>query len=611
MTRLNSRFLLALIASAILAPLLFLPGLGGGFIFDDKPNIVQNTSLHIQGSDVDDLLYATYSFQPGNGSRALTMFSFAVDYWRGGLDARGFKVTNLLIHGLTTLALGLLIRQLFLTAGQSARRAAVLALLVALLWAVHPLQVSSVLYVVQRMQTLVTLFMVLAMLAYACMRREQLVGGRSRFYGVLTVLFWVLGFASKEDALLFPAYAFLLELTLFRFRAAQPTLAKMLRKGYVLLVLTGSLLYLLWMVPHYWRWDAYPGRDFSSYERLLTQGRVLAMYLGQILWPDPHTMPFYYDQLSTSRGLLKPVSTLASLVLLSVLLFWAWTWRQRRPLFSFGVLLFFAGHFMTSNVLNLEMAFEHRNHLPMIGILLALVDLLSVVLCSSKIRLARPIGGIIAVALLGTFAASTLFRAHVWGEPLRFAETSVELSPRSERAWLQLGNVYAERSNLNPASPDFRRALDVCREGAEITDSAPLWSNVVIYKSIAGDAVRSDWDRLIGRVREVPMSAQNQNLLWAMLGNVDRGVPLDEVGMLQLIDVMAAKTSFQPSQYFRLAAYIHNETHSPRKALPFLKLGVEASPRGDPEVAKILEQLDSAGRSDWVSELKNARSGKE
>lgn len=611
MDRLNSRFLLAAIASAILAVLLFVPGLDGGFIFDDKPNIVQNTSLHIQGAGLNDLLYAAYSFQPGNGSRALTMFSFAIDYWRGGLDARVFKVTNLLIHGLTTLALGLLIRQLFLVAGQSARRAGILALLVALLWAVHPLQVSSVLYVVQRMQTLVTLFMVLAMLAYACMRREQLVGGRSRFYGVVTVLFWVLGFASKEDALLFPVYAFLLELTLFRFRAAQPALANGLRNGYLLMALAGSLLYLLWLVPHYWRWDAYPGRDFSSYERLLTQGRVLMMYLGQILWPDPHSMPFYYDQLSISRGLLKPASTLVSLVLLCILLFWAWAWRQRRPLFAFGVLLFFAGHFMTSNVLNLEMAFEHRNHLPMIGILLAAVDLLSPLLSSTGAGPVRLVGGVFAIVLLGVVGSSTLHRAYEWGDPLRFAEASVEMSPRSERAWLQLGNVYAEKSNLDPASPDFKRALDVCREGAELTGSAPLWSNVVIYKSIAGNVARSDWDRLIERMREVPMSAQNQNLLWAMLGNVDRGIALDEVGMLQLIDVMTAKTKFQSSQYLRIAAYIHNETHSPRKALPFLKLAVEASPPGDPEVSKILAQLDAAGRSDWVSELKRIRSEKE
>ena len=201
------RFLLLAVMLAAVAACFLLPGLSGGFVFDDRPNIIENTVLHVSRLNLDDLLYAAYSFQPGHGTRSLSMLSFALDYWRGdGLNPRVFKSTNLLIHALTTFALALMLRRLLTLAQWPPRRAAMGALVLALLWAIHPLQVSSVLYVVQRMQTLVTLFMVLALWAYMGMRHAQMEGRRSRLQGVLTVLFWVLGFAAKEDALLLPLY---------------------------------------------------------------------------------------------------------------------------------------------------------------------------------------------------------------------------------------------------------------------------------------------------------------------------------------------------------------------------------------------------------------------
>ena len=51
--------------------------------------------------------------------------------------------------------------------------------------------------------------------------------------------------------------------------------------------------------------------------------------------------------------------------------------RTRWPLFSLGVFLFFAAHLITSNVIGLELAFEHRNHFALIGAVLAVGSLLA------------------------------------------------------------------------------------------------------------------------------------------------------------------------------------------------------------------------------------------
>src|SRR5690606_31762751 len=233
------------------------------------------------------------------------------------------------------------------------------------------------LYIVQRMQTLATLFVLLAMWAYLKARLAQLEGRAGRTGLILAGLLWAIALGCKEDAVLVPAYLLAMELTVLRFGAADAPLSRALKRGFLLATLGGAALYVFLVVPYFWSWEAFEGRDYSSIERLLTQGRVLCLYLWQMLVPLPASMTFHYDWLEPSRGLLAPWTTLAALLLLGALLAAALVLRRRRPRFSLGVLLFFAGHFVTSNVLGLELAFEHRNHFPLIGVVLAMGDLLA------------------------------------------------------------------------------------------------------------------------------------------------------------------------------------------------------------------------------------------
>src|SRR3546814_13031150 len=88
-------------------------------------------------------------------------------------------------------------------------------------------------------------------------------------------------------------------------------------------------------------------------------------------------MPFYYDWLHPSRGLLQPWTTLPAIALVLALLGTAWRLRARWPLFALGVFLFFSAHFIASNVVPLEFAFAHRNHFALIGAVLAIGSLLA------------------------------------------------------------------------------------------------------------------------------------------------------------------------------------------------------------------------------------------
>jgi hypothetical protein len=595
------RFWTLAILVALLAAAVFLPGLGGGFIFDDRPNIVQNAALHLSKLNLTELPFAVYSFQPGHGSRMLAMATFAFDYWRSGLDPRAFKATNIAIHAITTIALAWLYLGLLTQAGWARRRAWVAAAVLAAAWAVHPLQVSSVLYIVQRMQTLVTLFGVLTLIAYLRMRQAQILGERSRRYALLALMCWALGLASKEDAALYPLYALAVEVTLCRFECAKAFHSRLLRGAYATLVVACVCAFVFYVVPKHWDWGAMPGREFTSPQRLMTQARVVVMYLGQSVVPLPSHMPFYYDVIPVSKGILDPPTTLFSAAVLAALLAWAWAWRNARPAFTLGILLFFTGHLLTSNILNLELAFEHRNQFPMIGIVLAAGEVWNLIWK----RAGKPrIELLASCALVSILAATAVTRAYNWGDPVRFGEYSLRVSPNSPRAWMALGSAYYELSNGQPQSPYFKRSIEINQAGARVTGSPSLYSNVVLYKSRRGDVANEDWKNLLDSVRSHPMTLQTQFIVDIMLDNMDAGVPLDENGMVSLIEAVVPRGSFRPDQYRRFGAYLFNDTYSPRKAYRYLALAVMTAPAGDPETETMLRQLAEAGREDWVDRLR-------
>lgn len=596
------RFLILAMLCAVMAVGLYQPGLNGGFFFDDKPNITENVSLYVMGLDHHSLGRAAMSFPGGHGLRSMAMLTFGLDYFRaGGFDPAAFKATNIAIHAISVVILACFLRELLSVAGWSSRRASGGALVVALAWAAHPLQVSSVLYVVQRMQTLATLFLILALWSYLRMRCVQLQAGVAGRYAVWTLVFWVMAMASKEDAILLPAYALALELCLFRFRAADPKLASGLRLAYLVATIAAAMLLLFWALPKYWSWAVFPGRDFNSYERMLTQSRVLVMYLGQIIWPAPGNLPFYYDTYPVSRGLLQPVTTLACWLLLLGLIASAVVGR-RRPIFSLGIMLFFLGHVISSSMLGLELVFEHRNHFPLIGIMLLLADLADAAMERWGQR-AVVLVFATTVLLVSVLGIATFKRSQVWGSNLAFAEESVRIAPNSSRAWVALCRAHFDLSQGDYAGAEFSRAIAVCERGGEQTGSIMALANVVIFKSIRGDASAGDWNRLFAGLRTAVITPENKAVAMNMVGNANHGIALDPDGVSETIEIVQERAGFSPTECVSIARFLIDHGRSPDLAYPYLQLAVNGFPPGDPAIQRLLDGLREEGLAEWATEL--------
>lgn len=600
----NRKFLLASLIIALLAGILFTPGLPGEFIFDDIPNITTNQALHLTQLDADALGKVLTGLQLSGNTRSLPMLSFAVDYWRAsGPDPMVFKTTNIALHAITAFVLAWFFRSLLLVAGIPSARVRWLAPALALAWAAHPLQVSSVLYVVQRIQSMGTLFLILALWAYLQARRAQIEGRSGRTGMLLALLLWIVAIGCKEDSALLPAYTLALELTVLRFAAVDTRLASHLRRGYLIAVLAALAVYVFVVVPHYWQWEAYSGRDFSPTERVLTQARVLCMYLWQVLVPLPEHMPFYYDWLQPSRGLLHPWTTLPAIALILALLGLAWRLRIRWPLFSLGVFLFFSAHFIASNVIGLELAFEHRNHFALIGGVLAVGSLLF----QASVRLGiRPaVQAIACVIVIITLGGATLLRADTWSSAMGIARLATERAPGSGRAWTELcARHFTAGGGAVPGNPRLDEAIETCRAGsAAVPQSLNSPTLLIVLKSLRGDVTPADWDHLQRQLETVPMTRDNARIFMILTFHARKGVKLDKQELLETFTGLARRGALGAFNTASIGYFIMNDLSEPDLAVPYFIEAIEANPPSDPFPQQLGAELRAKGRPDLAEKI--------
>jgi tetratricopeptide (TPR) repeat protein len=267
-----------------------------------------------------------------------------------------------------------------------------------------------------------------------------------------------------------PGYALLLELTLLHFAAHKPTTRRAWKIAYTTGCLLASLVFALYLLPHYATEAAYAARNYSAWQRELTQLRVLSLYLGWILLPLPNLLHFYYDNYPASQDLLHPITTLFGGLLLLGLVAMAIAMRKRRPLLALGIGWFFVAQSLTSTPLPLELVFEHRNYPALFGILLALADLL----WAATRRTDQRVVVLIAGVLLLNFGLLTFIRSSIWGDRLLLTQTLVDDNPSSARAAYDLARRYMFMAQNNPNSPLYSLSVKELRRATTLPSASPM-----------------------------------------------------------------------------------------------------------------------------------------
>jgi hypothetical protein len=414
------------------------PGLQGAFMFDDGPNIVRNAYIAISNLTLDALRQAAFSSTSGPLNRPISMMSFAVNHYYSGLDPFYFKITNVGIHllnGIGLFVLTTLLLGIYRTRFQpelTERHVHWVSLGVAAAWLLHPFNLTSVLYVVQRMTSLSALFSIWGLVLYVW-GRMRFHEGRNGIWPVLTSLFLFTPLATlcKETGALTPLLMLVVEISLFNFETKSAFARRFLIAVFIVTVALPAAAFLGYLATDPSRITAgYFTRPFTLPERLMTEARVMWFYIQMIIVPTNGKMGLFHDDIVNSRGLLQPFTTLISIVGLAALLGVALVLRKKAPLFTFGVLFFLAGHLLESTIFALEIAYEHRNYLPMYGLILVLFFyLLYPLRFKDNLRLRQGV----AILLIGLFSFNTYARADKWSNPFSFAESELAHHPDSPR----------------------------------------------------------------------------------------------------------------------------------------------------------------------------------
>jgi tetratricopeptide (TPR) repeat protein len=473
MTLVRSRLYPALImfATVLLCTAVYLPGLSGPWIFDDYTNIIHNSYVRITSLDGSSLYHAAFSMESGPLKRPIAVMSFALNhYFANGFNTTPFKITNLVIHLVNALLVFWLAALILMRARELANPRArhsrqshgtvyILAACAALIWSIHPLQLTSVLYVVQRMTELAATFTLLGLIGYLHGRRKMLAGQRTKglwlaFAGIVGG--GALGILSKENAALLPLFVVLLEFFLFHdeppWRQWKFLSEPRKRAIWILAILTGVAALLL--VVNY-ALPRYEIREFTMFERLVTEARVLFFYLSLLFLPSISRLGHQHDDIVVSSSLFAPWTTLPSVIGI-ILLIVAGVWlRKRNPLLGLGILWFFTGHLMESTILPLEIAHEHRNYFPSFGFALGIAAVLARPMPTMQSR--RLIWAAF-VAITIAYAGTTYLRASQWSDHNSFYRYELAHHPQSARIQIGYSVLLAAQGRHEEAQAAIRRA---------------------------------------------------------------------------------------------------------------------------------------------------------
>jgi tetratricopeptide (TPR) repeat protein len=549
------------------------PGLGGPFVFDDFGSL---SALGDRGGvrDWDSFRVFVFGGHAGPTGRPLALLSFLIDAQNWPADPWPFKRTNLVIHLLNGVLLGVLTQRILNVLNFDKQAARWLALISASCWLLHPFLVSTTLYAVQRMAQLSTLFSFAGLIVYLHYRATIAAVTLKAYVGMSLAIgvFTLLAMICKENGILLPLMVGVVEITIVA--SQRDRIAALHRAWSVIFLLAPAViiaLYLGRLVLRESFFDVIAPRDFSIYERALTQPRVLIDYLRHWFLPGLYTSGVFQDHFLKSTGLLAPVTTLLSVLWHAAIISLALVKRYKWPLFAIAVLFFYVGHLLESTVVNLEMYFEHRNYLAAAFLSLPVAALL-------QRRVNGAWFGVATLATLLVLASFTRYSATIWKAYPDMVAVAARIAPTSVRAQTQYAtNLFNEKR--------YDESLQVIDRAIE---NNPARSSLLITASTIrcriGVLSRKEFRETVNVLSVEAYDARSIRLYTALVNSiVDRHCPDVDIELLRTLftDMLqvpqnAKSTSLRYSQVNYFLGLVEVHAGQPDRAMEAFEASLRA-----------------------------------
>jgi len=539
----------ALVFAAITAGVLALtwrayhPGLSGAFLFDDLGSLPKLGATGPVDSWATFWRYITSGTADPTG-RPLTLLTFLIDARNWPADPYPFKVTNVILHLLNGALLAWVLWKLgrILATSGDARKPlpkegadrslsphslfpsaqtpssakvygketfgpALAALFGAGAWLLHPLFVSTTLYVVQREAMLPATFVLIGLLGWMASREARACGHfMLAGFGMVasTYLCTALAVLSKANGALLPLLLLLVEwIVLSRHPMPDAITSRRHKRAIVVFLIIPAAFvvgYLLSLIP-----SAIHGtpqvRGWTVWQRLLTEPRVVTDYLRLLFIPHARSSGLFNDAFPISTDWLHPASTLPCIMLILALIGAGFALRKRHPAIALALLFYFAAQLMESGWVPLELYFEHRNYLP------AMLLFWPIGIGLTQSGLLRSVRIACACVLLIGLASLTFQRSTLWGNGPNQAYIWAAINPDSSRAQtsaalydLQSGRPRLAAARLSLALPkhpdDVQISLNLitaeCRMG-EVNPETLATARKALGIDRAGGEVAFNW----------------------------------------------------------------------------------------------------------------------
>ena len=426
------------------------------FSFDDLSNLQRLDQVH----DIDSALVFVFSGHAGPTGRPIALFSFLLNTQAWPDNPDDFLFINVLIHLLNTLLVFIVLRRMLCLSPKKIEDAEWIALLTAALWALSPLLASTSLNLVQRMTSLSASFMLIGMWIYLIGRAQVVQRPKSGLFLMATGIGagTVLATYTKESGALLPVYLLAAELTLLRVAPLPSSRIALWSARALVWIPTGILVWYL--ITHNFQ-GGYATRPFTQAERVITEWIILWDYIRQAFLPNVETMGIFHDDYPVYSDLLDP-AVLISLGGWTAALMLAVLFRRDYPPFSFAVFWYLGGHLLESTVIGLELYFEHRNYLPLLGPYFLLVY--SIWHLSARYRV---LSRSLLLAYIGVQGYLLWQVCSLWGQPLQAAQAWYVAHPDSRRAIQHLASSYVHQHEIAAA---HKLIVDAADRHPELTD---------------------------------------------------------------------------------------------------------------------------------------------
>ena len=452
----------------------FIPALKNLFqSYDENAELGMN--FHVRsGLCWDNILWALSSLEYSNWY-PLTWISHMLDFKLFGEQPWGHHFTNVLLHAANGVLLFLVLKRMTGALWRS--------MIVAALFALHPLRVESVAWISERKDVLSAFFGLLALWMYAHFSEESKIrGGKARLCYGLTLLFFVFSLMSKAMLVTFPFILLLMDywplkrISEFRFPNSQLKSLLLEKIPFFLVIFPVS-------VAAYFAEKN--GGSLILHEPLTMRFETAVMgyvrYLGKLFWPSDLSVLYPYPDFWPTMQWVLAAALIIGISAASIAL------RQRWPYLLFGW-LFYLGTLVPVIGFVQEGAQSMSNrytYIPMIGILLAVVWAMADLTKQWRKRTALMTGVVLLV--LGACVLRTRAEIVYWKDGVTLWNRAIAVTKNNFMGYYCLGSDTSI-TNSGEALAALQKSVDIYPDYfpsqfslATLMEKAGLFSNAIIH----------------------------------------------------------------------------------------------------------------------------------